>query len=370
MENENIYQVFQESYAKNSSPVNSKIMDNYQYPPATQQGPLPDFQQNMWPPPVHSAYPGAELDFPGAPVVNNGFNAARPQQQFYNQEFYDVSMPPPLHQNSFMHYDANMMGGMPGNGAVAPPPTYPGPSAPTSQIPQTQSNSVSVNSWAPPPLQQFPGKLEPPPTPLSVVGQDPYHEGALPPDPFDPFAIDQPSSTEATSIHSPPPTPMTPGTTSRRSGRGGGKSGINGVAGKSGSVSKRRGGKAAAAASATSGSGGEDSNLDPVTRAMKERERRVSNNTRERIRIRDINEALTELGRVVMTLRPKAADKPQTKLAVLNMAVEVITHLEKKVRERNLNPAALALNRAPGGQFPPASAAASTSSADHYAGNS
>ena len=90
-------------------------------------------------------------------------------------------------------------------------------------------------------------------------------------------------------------------------------------------------------------------------RAGKEKERRVSNNTRERIRIRDINEALTELGRVVMTLRPKAADKPQTKLAVLNMAVDVITHLEKKVRERNLNPAALALNRGPtpGGPPPP-----------------
>ncbi len=64
-------------------------------------------------------------------------------------------------------------------------------------------------------------------------------------------------------------------------------------------------------------------------------------------RIRDINEALTELGRIVMSLRPKAADKPQTKLAVLNMAVDVITSLESKVRDRNLNPAALALNRGP-----------------------
>ena len=54
-----------------------------------------------------------------------------------------------------------------------------------------------------------------------------------------------------------------------------------------------------------------------------------------------------------MTLRPKAADKPQTKLAVLNMAVDVITHLEKKVRERNLNPAALALNRGPTQSTPP-----------------
>ena len=54
-----------------------------------------------------------------------------------------------------------------------------------------------------------------------------------------------------------------------------------------------------------------------------------------------------------MTLRPKAADKPQTKLAVLNMAVDVITHLEKKVRDRNLNPAALALNRGPTPGGPP-----------------
>ena len=59
----------------------------------------------------------------------------------------------------------------------------------------------------------------------------------------------------------------------------------------------------------------------------------------------DVNKALTELGRVVMTLRPKGADKPQTKEAVLDMAVDVLTHLEKKVRDRNLNPAALPLNR-------------------------
>ena len=59
----------------------------------------------------------------------------------------------------------------------------------------------------------------------------------------------------------------------------------------------------------------------------------------------EVNKALTELGRVVMTLRPKGADKPQTKQAVLDMAVDVLTHLEKKVRDRNLNPPALPLNR-------------------------
>ena len=82
---------------------------------------------------------------------------------------------------------------------------------------------------------------------------------------------------------------------------------------------------------------------------MKDKERRSSNNTRERIRIRDINDALTELGRVCMSLKPEALkldknegsnDKPQTKLGVLNMAVEVITALERQVRERNLNTSA------------------------------
>jgi hypothetical protein len=57
-----------------------------------------------------------------------------------------------------------------------------------------------------------------------------------------------------------------------------------------------------------------------------------------------MNEALTELGRVFMTLRPKAVDKPQTKIALLDMAIHVIPHLEKKYR--NLNPTALSLNRA------------------------
>lgn len=49
-----------------------------------------------------------------------------------------------------------------------------------------------------------------------------------------------------------------------------------------------------------------------------------------RIRIRDINEALKELGRMCMS--HLKTDKPQTKLGILNMAVEVIMSLEQQVR--------------------------------------
>ena len=49
-----------------------------------------------------------------------------------------------------------------------------------------------------------------------------------------------------------------------------------------------------------------------------------------RIRVRDINEAFKELGRmVVMHLK---CDKAQTKLNILHQAVDVITNLEQQVR--------------------------------------
>ncbi len=82
---------------------------------------------------------------------------------------------------------------------------------------------------------------------------------------------------------------------------------------------------------------------DPEIKAQRERERRQANNARERIRIRDINEALKELGR--MCQAHLKSDKPQTKLGILNMAVEVIMSLEQQVRERNLNPKAACLKR-------------------------
>jgi len=86
-----------------------------------------------------------------------------------------------------------------------------------------------------------------------------------------------------------------------------------------------------------------DESLPPEQRMERESKRRCANNARERIRIRDINEALKELGAVCTT--HLQSDKPQTKLGILNVAVEVIMDLEQLVRERNLNPKVSCLKR-------------------------
>lgn len=87
----------------------------------------------------------------------------------------------------------------------------------------------------------------------------------------------------------------------------------------------------------------EDSNLDPEEREGKDKDRRYQNNQRERVRIRDINDALKELGRICST--HAKADKAMTKLGILNNAVDVIMALEQQVRERNLNPKIACLKR-------------------------
>ncbi|KAG7324114.1 hypothetical protein KOW79_012130 [Hemibagrus wyckioides] len=87
----------------------------------------------------------------------------------------------------------------------------------------------------------------------------------------------------------------------------------------------------------------EDEDLSPEQKAERERERRLANNARERLRVRDINEAFKELGRMCQ-LHLKC-DKPQTKLLILHQAVAVILSLEQQVRERNLNPKTACLRR-------------------------
>ncbi|XP_059200231.1 transcription factor 3a isoform X2 [Centropristis striata] len=86
-----------------------------------------------------------------------------------------------------------------------------------------------------------------------------------------------------------------------------------------------------------------DENMTAEEKEQRERDRRMANNTRERVRVRDINEAFRELGRMCQV--HLQSDKAQTKLIILQQAVQVIMGLEKQVRERNLNPKAACLKR-------------------------
>ncbi|XP_048478120.1 protein daughterless isoform X4 [Plutella xylostella] len=120
-------------------------------------------------------------------------------------------------------------------------------------------------------------------------------------------------------------------------------SGLDSKPSSSGSADAKGGKRARRYQTSCSSADEGDDETDPHAKALREKERRQANNARERIRIRDINEALKELGRMCMT--HLKSDKPQTKLGILNMAVEVIMTLEQQVRERNLNPKAACLKR-------------------------
>nr|XP_057924193.1 transcription factor E2-alpha-like isoform X2 [Doryrhamphus excisus] len=87
----------------------------------------------------------------------------------------------------------------------------------------------------------------------------------------------------------------------------------------------------------------DEEDLPVEIKAGREKVRRMANNARERLRVRDINEAFKELGR--MCQLHLNYEKPQTKLNVLQQAVNVILNLEQQVRERNLNPKAACLKR-------------------------
>lgn len=74
----------------------------------------------------------------------------------------------------------------------------------------------------------------------------------------------------------------------------------------------------------------DDEDLPVEIKAEREKVRRLANNTRERLRVRDINEAFKELGR--MCQLHLSNEKPQTKLIILQQAVNVILNLEQQVR--------------------------------------
>ncbi|CAB3407207.1 unnamed protein product [Caenorhabditis bovis] len=70
-------------------------------------------------------------------------------------------------------------------------------------------------------------------------------------------------------------------------------------------------------------------------------DRRSQNNARERVRVRDINDAFKQLGEMVGQHNPSKADKSRTKLGILHEAVTIIMQLEEQVRQRNMEPKAM-----------------------------
>lgn len=320
--NEQLYQVYQDTYNKTAQagPSSMKAVPGGGYPP-----PSYPMYPNSW---QSEPYTGADLDFPVQDSYNNGYmnhmgaGYYPPQQPIspYDQQHYSQPhLGPPT--------NAQFPGSMPQWNE-----TYTPQLPPASKI-KTESSTLddALNV-----LQSHASS----PTPTAGFGSQPspYSPSVASTEDFQRFTPQPPVSPSPSSLD---------GSDSKPRKAGGPMRG------------KRR--------SKTSEGGEEGVGLDPQVRQVKEKERRHANNSRERMRIRDINDALNELGRVCMQLKPKGADKPQTKLSILNLAVDVISNLESKVREKNLNPSALCtVNRAGGFDHQDSSSNGPASSSSDY----
>ena len=318
-------------------------------------------------------YPGSELDFPNPPPPPPpAYGTAAPSTRpyingSYPAEFYPPPHPHPHHQMPYGDFQQQQYSIVAPSSSGPPPP-----SSSTSPPPQSQQQQQ------PPPWQQQPhggynnglNKQQAPQVKIESGGLEDAltimeshanstttttpiissSSSASPPKLEDPYQASGLVGLPTEQIGVPEVGQMGAGAKPRGgSGRGrkaASSSAISPVSSTGSGASRGRGKNRSKAAAAS------EDNIDPELRAQKEKDRRFSNNTRERMRIRDINDALAELGRICQSLNPKKEDpnsKPVTKLGVLNMAVDVITNLEQKVKERNLNPSALCLPRGPGG---------------------
>ena len=328
-----LYQVFQNSFNKIAAPPQ----------PLTGQKAEVGLHYQEWPQ-THQAYGGADLDFPGKTNYNPG----------YDQNYY---MPESLYY---------------GAGSATMSPAYSMTHSPALDTPDS-------NIWSPPPCQQSSHPSSHPtnitdqtrlkPEPDTQLFDDalnimkshaqpvPGQEAFLPGDHPGGHPGGHPGHLHSSGYpghqSAPPPLISQAGGKKRKAEEMSGPGSVqpfSPLSPSSGRVSSSSGGggkgggkrkKAVGSSAASVGSVGSEGDDDPE----KMKDRRFSNNARERMRIRDINDALNELGRVCMMLKPNKGDKPQTKLGVLNMAVDVINSLESQVRDRNLNPSAVCLKR-------------------------
>ncbi|KAF8369105.1 hlh-2 [Pristionchus pacificus] len=103
-------------------------------------------------------------------------------------------------------------------------------------------------------------------------------------------------------------------------------------------VKKKCGKKPKVEASPVRSAGGGDSEDFDENEGEDDHDRRKLNNIRERVRVKDINNAFHELGHMVNQFDNAGVtmEKQQTKLGILHNAVELIKNLEEQVKRRNL----------------------------------